>query len=64
MKTTKCAVGHCEGEGRRFGLCTPHAFTWVMTPEAGFRGNKRRAALQDFVTRQNVRHALKAEVTT
>lgn len=62
MKT--CAVGHCIGVAVKYGLCAIHALTWVLTPEARHRGNAQRAALQDFITRQEVRHALlQAEVT-
>lgn len=64
MKTTKCAVGHCERGAVKWGLCPVHGLTWVLTPESKFRGNAQRAALVDFVKRQDVRHALKAEVTT
>lgn len=65
MKTaTKCAVGHCERAAVKWQLCAVHGLTWVLTPEAKFRGNAQRAALQDFVTRQEVRHALKAGATT
>lgn len=62
MKKTKCAVGHCETAAIRYGMCFAHAATYIFTPEARLWGEARRAGLLDFITRQNVRHALKAEV--
>lgn len=61
---TKCAVKQCEREAGKYALCVVHGLTWLLTPESKFRGNAQRAALQDFITRQEVRHALKGEVTT
>lgn len=61
--TTKCAVGPCKRDAVKWRLCVPCALTWILTPEARLRGNEQRAALQDFITRQEVRHTLKhAEV--
>lgn len=62
MKTTKCAVGHCERAAVKWGLCVVCGLTWVLTPWARLRGNERKAAFVDFIARQDVRHALKAEV--
>lgn len=63
MKATKCAVSQCERDAVKWMLCVPHAFAWILTPGARLQGNERRAALCDFVVRQDVRAALKAEVT-
>jgi len=40
-------------------LCAPHALTFLLTPEARATGEALRKAVQDFVTRQDVRATLR-----
>lgn len=55
----KCAIAHCQRDAVKFAMCVPCCLTWLLTPGARLQGQEKRAALQDFVTRQDVRHALK-----
>lgn len=61
---TTCAVGYCSREVSKFQLCCIHALTWLLTPEARLTGNAQRAALRDFVLRQEIRHTLKQKEVT